>query len=48
MNFKPIVPSDSPIMKMSREGNIAGISRLLQERSASPNDRDPYGRTPIL
>jgi ankyrin repeat protein len=42
-----VSPSASPIFACARTGNIRGLQELFSPRSASPNDRDEHGRTPL-
>jgi hypothetical protein len=37
------VPYDSPILVCVQEGNVDGMRKILQSRTASLNDVDPYG-----
>ncbi|KAL8823279.1 MAG: hypothetical protein Q9191_006003 [Dirinaria sp. TL-2023a] len=40
-----VIPRDADIFHCIRKNNIDGLKRLLMERKASPNDRDPSGMT---
>ena len=42
-----VVPADSPIFELSRNGNIDGVRTLLSKGYASPYDRNTDGQTPL-
>jgi len=42
-----ILPRDSPIFELSRNGDFAGIMDLFRRGLASPNDRTVDGKTPL-
>jgi len=43
-----ILPDDSPIFELSRNGDFAGIIDLFRRGLASPNDQTVDGKTPLL
>ena len=43
-----IIPSDSPIFDAVREGDVAAIQRIFQDKHASMYDRDQWGNTLLL
>jgi len=43
-----ILPDDSPIFELSRNGDFAGIINLFRRGLASPNDQTVDGKTPLL
>lgn len=43
----PIVPCNAPIMNFCRFGDLKGVQKLLQDRSASAFDTDINGYTPL-
>ncbi len=42
-----IVPDDSRVLKLARNGDIQGLKKLLAAKLGSPTDRDRRGRTPL-
>jgi hypothetical protein len=47
IEYFPIVPHDALIFRYSLEGNVEGVRHLLQQRLASPRDRDDQGFTAL-
>jgi len=45
LRYYNVVPRDSPIMELAREGDLAGVQLLLKNREASITDIDNLGLT---
>ncbi|KAL8942549.1 MAG: hypothetical protein Q9216_001593 [Gyalolechia sp. 2 TL-2023] len=43
-----VVHWDSEVMTFACANNVEGLQNLFERRLAAPNDRDEYGRTPLM
>jgi len=45
LTFRAIIPSDSEIFSLIREGNLDGVRKMIEGGQVKVNDTDPDGQT---